>query len=401
MAWDAASSTSASSRTMKALSPPSSSRMARRSVAAEAAMARPTSREPVKSSRSSPRWSASAQPASATVAGDHVEDSGGQPDGLGGLGQHVAADERGQLGGLEHDGVAERQAGRDHPHGEVHRVVPRGDDPDDAQRHRARQRQLARLVRGQDVPGVLGRLDRGDEELADARGHLVLGLGPHPARLADAQLDQLFVAALEVLGETPQVSGPLGCREGGPGGLRGAGRGDGPIDVGGTPERVRADPGTVAFSCTGRRVPRRRPGMSRRCTTCPQPSPTSLLLLVQNAKCWTEAASTAARAPGKRSPRPASEVTTGAGSGGRVSRRCRGRDAARGAHRVAAQQEVLDDQGGRAQGDRLGAEPAQLDRGLREGQRQGVPGGGDADLGEEPPPEEGPGPAAEDDRARG
>ncbi|WP_344748084.1 hypothetical protein [Streptosporangium vulgare] len=41
MAWEAASSTSASSRTMKALSPPSSRRIERRSVAAEAAMARP------------------------------------------------------------------------------------------------------------------------------------------------------------------------------------------------------------------------------------------------------------------------------------------------------------------------------------------------------------------------
>jgi hypothetical protein len=58
------------------------------------------------------------------VAGHHVEHTRRQSGGPGRLGEYLAADDRGELGGLEHDGVAEGQRRRHRPHGQVDRVVP-------------------------------------------------------------------------------------------------------------------------------------------------------------------------------------------------------------------------------------------------------------------------------------
>ena len=52
--------------------------------------------------------------------------------------------QRGQLGGLEHDGVAGRERGREPPPGDRHREVPRHDDADDAERFVERHVDAAR-----------------------------------------------------------------------------------------------------------------------------------------------------------------------------------------------------------------------------------------------------------------
>ena len=85
------------------------------------------------------------------------------------------------LGGLEHDAVAGRQPGRDHPGGDRQREVPRADDGDDAARRVAQRVALARqldepvraLERDRLLRVVLEEVDR----LADVGVGLRPGLG--------------------------------------------------------------------------------------------------------------------------------------------------------------------------------------------------------------------------------
>ena len=120
----AAAAMSASAKTMLALLPPSS-RVTRFTWSAQPAMiCLPTSVEPVKQTLRTSGWVTNRSPTTEPLPGMHGEHVLGQP----GLERQLAEPdrgERGQLGRLEHHGVAGRQRRREAPAGDRHREVPR------------------------------------------------------------------------------------------------------------------------------------------------------------------------------------------------------------------------------------------------------------------------------------
>ncbi len=144
------------------------------------------------------------------LARQHGEDVLGQP----GLERQLTQPHGGQggeLGGLEHDGVARREGGREPPAGDGHREVPRHDHADDAERlverdvdaagHRdllAEQPLGRRAVVGQDVADV-ARLPAGVPDRVPGVAHLELG--------------QFLQVVLDLLGEAPQQPPAVGRRD--------------------------------------------------------------------------------------------------------------------------------------------------------------------------------------------
>ena len=115
---------------MKGDLPPSSSESFLGVFAVALRMMRPTSVEPVKAILSMSGCS-TMRGAGAAVAGDDVEHAGGQADLGGDLGEGEGG-ERGELGGLDDDGVAGGERGRDLPGEHQQREVPGDDLADDA-----------------------------------------------------------------------------------------------------------------------------------------------------------------------------------------------------------------------------------------------------------------------------
>lgn len=150
--------------------------------------------------------------------------------------------ERGQLGGLEHDGVARRDRRKDLPGGHLERVVPGSDGPDDTDG-------FAPHVRGVVAAVLAGGLAL--EVPGGAREERGVVDGPGDVELA-AQLEGL--AALQGLGlrevlgvlgqdarEAVHRVGTLARRGAGPAGEGLAGRGHGGVDVLGAGQFVRVD----------------------------------------------------------------------------------------------------------------------------------------------------------------
>lgn len=162
-----------------------------------------------------------------SVAEDHLEHLGGQP----GFDQQVPGPQRGQRGlriGLHHDGVAGDERGQRVADGQLERVVPRCDLPDDA----ARLTQLGDLGEGRDDSGVPLRLQirAGPAPVVAGRDgdglHLLVGVQPG---LAGLQLDEVEDLRLPL--EHEVVEAEQDGRPGADGG-RGPGRlgGTGPLE---------------------------------------------------------------------------------------------------------------------------------------------------------------------------
>ncbi len=174
------------------------------------------------------------------VAVDEVDDAVGQP-GLGEQLDEALGQERRVLGGLEHDGVAADERGRELPGRDRDREVPRRDRADDADRHPHRHLELvAELGRrrvAEHAPALAGHVDRHVDRFLD----VAAGLGEHLAHLAAHQLGQLGLLVLEQPREAEQDLAALGRRDEPPlleRLLRGR---DGAVDVLGAGARERAE----------------------------------------------------------------------------------------------------------------------------------------------------------------
>ena len=188
--------------------------------------------------------------ADVALAGQEVQDALGDAGGVQRLDDRERAGRR-LLGGLEHDAVAGRQAGGDHPGGDREREVPRADDGDDAARGVAQRVALAGEL-DEPVAGLeRDRLLRVVLEEVDRLADVAVGLRPRLRALADGQRGERRAAAAQLAGGAREDRGarvgaavlPRRC------GLRG-----GPhrgVDVGGvsrpSPARRRAPgaPGSV------------------------------------------------------------------------------------------------------------------------------------------------------------
>ena len=170
---------STSSKTMTGALPPSSRCTRFRSRAAEPATSMPARTDPVIDTMAGVRSATSARPG-VTAAGDDVEHARGQELGAD-LGEQQRRG-RGVVGGLQHDGVAGRDRGRELPDRHHHRVVPRRHLADDADRLAADE---ARVV-GHVLAGRLAlEVASGTREESHLVDHDVDLVGDDPAaRLA-------------------------------------------------------------------------------------------------------------------------------------------------------------------------------------------------------------------------
>ena len=165
------------------------------------------------------------------AAGHDLQDAGGQAGVAQELGDHQAADDRRLGGGLQHDGVAERERRGDHAHAEHEREVPGREAADDADRHALRDAEAAGAVRGKDLGGRTGGESGGLEQLVRRGTDLVLGFAADRTGLADDLLDEFGGALLEREGCVAQHAGADVVALRGPGGLCAAGCLDGAVDV--------------------------------------------------------------------------------------------------------------------------------------------------------------------------
>ena len=151
---------SASSSTMSALLPPSS-RLTRFSVRPAASPTiRPTAVEPVKEIIATSGWAASAPPGSASP-GSMCSTPSGSPASSNSRASSTPPETGGLHVGLQDDGVAEGQRGRDRPGRQDQREVPRADHADHAQRHPLGDALPAGLAgRQQLAPGLGGQRRR-------------------------------------------------------------------------------------------------------------------------------------------------------------------------------------------------------------------------------------------------
>ncbi len=213
----AAAARSASAKTMLELLPPSSS-VTRFTWSAQPAMIfLPTAVEPVKHDLAHQRVGDEPLADHAALAGDDRQHVLGQAGLEGELGDPDRG-QRGELGGLEDDGVAGGQRRCHAPGQDRHREVPRHDDPDHAER----------LVEGQvdaagdrDLPAEhpLRRRRVVVEAVADVAG-LPARVAPGVSGVADLELGQLLDVVVDDRGEPAQERGPVARRHRPPGGER-------------------------------------------------------------------------------------------------------------------------------------------------------------------------------------
>ena len=175
----------------------------------------PTSVEPVKQTLRTSGWVTNRSPTTEPLPGMTVKHALGQP----GLERQLADPDRGQrgeLGRLEHDGVAGGQRRREAPAGDRHREVPRHDDADHAER----------LVEGDvdaaGAPGSAGRTAARARRSSSSGTSRTLPASQRalpivcPA-LRDLELGQLLDVRVDDGGERAQQPGPLAGRDVAPG----------------------------------------------------------------------------------------------------------------------------------------------------------------------------------------
>ena len=261
----AAISRSLSAKTMLALLPPSS-RVIRLTWSAAPRMIRcPTAVEPVKQTLRTAGWVTNRSPTTEPLPGDDGEDALGEP-GLEGELAEPHRGQRGQLGGLEHDGVAGRQGRGEAPAGDRHREVPRHDDPDDAERLLERDVEAAG---DRDLPAEQP-LRRGrvvGQHVADVAG-LPAGVADRVAGVGHLELGQLLEVVVDDLGEPAQQPATVGRGHGAPGRSGGLGRGDRGV---GLLERRPAS--TVVTDRLGGRVDAPRATVALTAARTPGPAP--------------------------------------------------------------------------------------------------------------------------------
>ncbi len=146
------------------------------------------------------------------LAGDHVEHARRQDLVLGDELGHAQRGEGGELGGLEHHGVAGGEGRTDLPDGHHQRVVPRGDGPHHAERVAAQERRVAGhvLAGGAALEGAGGAGEEAQvvDHLAHLVGHGVDGL----AHVLALELAELVAVLVEHLGQLPEGVGPVARR---------------------------------------------------------------------------------------------------------------------------------------------------------------------------------------------
>ena len=244
-AWSSA----ASSKTMLADLPPSSSVNPMSLPASAAWMSRPTAVEPVNATLSMPS-AAHQRGTCRAVAGQDVHDARRQLGLLADLGEQQRRQRR-RVGRLEHRRVAGRQRRRQLPRRHQQREVPRDDLANDAARHdRTVARQgIGQLVRPARVVEEVRRRQR-DVDVARLLDRLAA-----VQRLDDRQLAR---ALLDQPRDPEDVLAALQPGQRRPGRLRGPCRGDRARDV------VGARLGDLGQRLLGRRVDRRRVGPTGR-----------------------------------------------------------------------------------------------------------------------------------------
>ncbi len=216
-------SRSASAKTTFALLPPSSSVTGLICAAQPAITCRPTSVEPVKTILATSGESTNRCPTTLPLPGSTWKTSGGHAGLERELGEPDRG-QRGQLGRLEHDGVAGGERGRESPRRDRHREVPRHDHADDAER----------LVEG-DVDAVGDRDLLADQPFrrAGVVGDHVADVAGLPPRVADRvpgvgdlELREVLEVGVDRVGEAAQQPGPVTRCDRAPGLERLAGPGD-------------------------------------------------------------------------------------------------------------------------------------------------------------------------------
>ena len=227
-----AAARSASSNTMLAPLPPSSS-WTRLTLPADAStIRRPTSVEPVNAILRTPSWRARCSPTVRPGPGHDVHDPGREARLDHQLGDAQGA-QRGQLGGLHDHRVAGRE-GRAHlPAAEHEREVPRHDHPDHAQRLAQDVVQEPGLDRDDIALDLVGHTAEVAEGRRGPRHVEVPAVADRVARVERLERGQLVGVGLDQVGE-PKEQSPAGrgLRPGPRRERRGGGR-DGTIDVGG------------------------------------------------------------------------------------------------------------------------------------------------------------------------
>ena len=202
---------------MFALLPPSSSVTRLTCRAHPAITCWPTDVDPVKTTFRTSGWSTKRCPTIGALARQHLED----PLGDAGLeGELTEADrrQRGELGGLEHDGAAGRQSGGESPSRDRHGEVPRHDDADHAD------------GLGEGDVDAAGDRDLAAEQPFRRRGVIVQDVADVarlPARVADrvagaADLEpgELLDVPVDGVGEAPQQACAVPGGHGAPRGQR-------------------------------------------------------------------------------------------------------------------------------------------------------------------------------------
>ena len=143
---------------------------------------------------------------------------------------------RGNFGGLEHHGVADRQGHCDGAHAQDHRSVPGRDPKHHARGLPDRHGQITRLVRRNDLAGDLGGQGGGFTQHAGRQEAVESAPGRRPAGFLGDQADELGRGRFQGVGGGVEDLAPLGgalsrpFRKGLGGGVH---RGAGVLDAGG------------------------------------------------------------------------------------------------------------------------------------------------------------------------
>ena len=217
-----ATSRSASSRTISALLPPSSSDTRFSDRPAASPTLRPTAVEPVKAIIATFGSSVSADPASASP-GRTCSRPSGSPAASNSRATRMPPDTGVCTSGLRMTALPRASAGAtartDRICGKFHGLIT----PTTPSGHPAGDRLAARLAGRQQVAPRLGRQRRRLPQLAEDQLDLEGGLARHRAALADQPGLELLVVVLQDAGGPPDQGRALGAGLGGPGGLGGGG----------------------------------------------------------------------------------------------------------------------------------------------------------------------------------
>ena len=205
---------SASSRTIRALFPPSSSDTFLSVLPASSATRRPTCVEPVNWIIWTHGSRHSASPASA-APGITCKTPAGSPASCKARAIMKPPDNGVCGSGFEDDGVARRQCRCHRTHGQDQRKVERRDDADDAARHTARIAQPRRRAL-QHFAACAERQGRGRMQQRDCFLHFVHSLGGNAARFACNDGSALIRGVLEHRGGFDKDGAALACRTTGP-----------------------------------------------------------------------------------------------------------------------------------------------------------------------------------------